>query len=156
MRPFRFRLQRVLDLSGRVVKARAIELGTAVALEREAAQRLSAAQGLRERRLRDLTVRQQQGIAPWEWAAFVGYLAGLKDEEARLADDLAIRCEQTDACRARLLEQRREQKALEALRRRALETYKVEEEQEERKLLDDLASSRYAREQAAGEHGGTP
>ncbi len=145
MRPFRFRLQRVLDVSGRVVKARTADLAAAMAREREAARRLAGAQELRRRRLTDLAARQSQGMAPWEWAVYARYLAGLKAEEARLAGELSRRRTETEARREELLERRREQKALEVLRSRAWKVYQAETEREERKILDDLAAGRYAR-----------
>lgn len=146
MRPFRFRLQRVLDLSGRVVKARVIELAVAVAREREASQRLTEARELRRRRMDDLAARRERGMAPWEWAFFAGYLARLRVQEERLAEELARRRAETEVCRTELLERRREQKALGVLRNRAWEEYQAESEREERKLLDDLALARHARD----------
>lgn len=146
----------MLDLSGRVVKARAAELSAAAALEREAEQRLVRARERRLSRLEEFTARLRRGIAPWEWAAYARFLESLQAEEARLAEELSARRARTDACRARLLEDRREQKALEVLRERALAAHRAEEEREERKLLDDLASAWHERGRAAGKRSGLP
>lgn len=148
-------MERLLQLSLRLEKAKEAELAEAQVAMAEAAGRLRAVQDLEDVRRAELARKQGQGLAPREWAGYAAFLAYVGEREAVLATDLVTLQQEAEARRQALLEMRRERKALETLRSRAKERHREAEEREERMQLDEVAVGRFAREGAVnGPHAG--
>ncbi len=148
MNRFRFSLQRLLDVSGSLARARRADLAAAMARREETAAMAAEARRNLEEARTHLAARRQEGIEPWEWAAFAAYLRRLEENAAALAAELAERDAEVERCRQALLEARRGAKALEALRRRAWQRHRAAVAAEERRLLDEAAAARAVRGRA--------
>lgn len=150
MKAFRFRLERVKRLSDRLVRVAEGELAAAVASQRESEARLEQAVSRQRRVADDLAAAQRQGLYPWEWRRFAGYLALLAARRREITRELEVRVSEADLCRERLLERRRDLMVLDALRRRALAAHRALAEAEERREMDEVASIRHERGRLSG------
>lgn len=152
MRAFRFRLQRVLDLREAAEKGALAELARWVAVLRNAEERGLLARRRRSEALASLAAvlaggrldpaelgRHHAGIEACEREIAA---AGKAEEAARAGVARA-----QDELRAR----RRDRKALEICRDRALRDHREEERRQEERRMDEVASGRHARGEARRE-----
>lgn len=146
MAPFRFRLQRVLDVSVHRAEALRAELAAAMAMRDGAARRLEVArEGQRVGRA-GLAERQRAGLPAWEWAVYQEFLVFLDQRAAVATQDLSACEDEVRKRRAVLLDALREQRSLEALRRRAWERHRQEEATAERRFMDEVTAARWQRQ----------
>lgn len=146
MAAFRFRLQRVLDVYVHRADAGRVDLAAAMARRDEAARRLEVAREGQRAGRAELAERQRAGVPAWEWAVYQDFLTFLDRRAEVAAGELAAREDEVQARRAALIEALREQRSIEALRRRAWERHRLEEATAERRFLDEVSAARWQRQ----------
>lgn len=150
MKALDFRLERVMRLRDRLVRVAEGELAAAIASQRETEVRLQQAVARERAKADDLGRELRQGLYPWEWQGFAGYLALLAARRREITRELEARIGETGLYRERLLERRRDLKVLDALRHRALAAHRALLELEERREMDEVAAARHGRERLSG------
>ena len=151
MPAFRFRAQPALDLRRREHDAAQRALARADAERHQARTRLEAGERAIARARDDADRAARTGAAGHdrEWYRF--WIVRLDRERAALQAD----CDRAEAAvhvaQAACLETKRRCEALERFRDKALAAHRAAEDAEERKIIDDLATQRFAlRERAQG------
>lgn len=145
MARFRFRLQRVLDVSRQQARLARGELALALAARDQARRGLEEARArLLSGRAR-LAERLRSGLRPWEWALHAAYLGAQEAAVTEAARALAACEERVAEARARLMERLRAQRSLEVLRGRALARHRQGEARRELRFLDELNVVRWSR-----------
>ena len=140
-KPFRFNLQRVLDIRGQLEERAKMELGKAMAActakEREI-HRLE-----NEKNARESSMAQKPTVTPeelWLWQAYRTRLVeDIVNAHARLTELNAAR----ERCRATLVMRAKDKKLLDKLKSNKAEIHAYEERLAEQNENDDMASIRY-------------
>lgn len=147
---FRFRLQRVLELRQKSEQEAATRLAEAQSGEVAARQTCALLEGVQEEGIR-------QAAAPGA-SRRVGQLQNLRFFVERMGEqvmvargELAAAEQEVSAKMEEFSVAFRDRRILDRLRDKALESYRVEEVQADRKLMDDIALSRFARSRVGGD-----
>lgn len=144
MKPFRFRLQRVLrvrELREEVARA---EFLAADGPAREAEELASACGG--DLRAAELELRDDLASGPLAPAAVILEQGALQDLERRRLGArrrAATLRHAAERLRDPLRDAQKDRRALERLRERALEVHRVEVEKEDNRVLDEVAGTRW-------------
>jgi flagellar export protein FliJ len=144
MAGFRFRAQPALDLRRREYEAAQRVLARADAERQQAQARVEAAgrASAQARREADEAVRTPIASRDREWYRF--WIVRLDREREAAAATLAQHDDAVAAARAACLHARQRCEALERFRDKAQSAYLAGLAAEERKIIDDLATQRYA------------
>lgn len=144
MPAFRFRAQPALDLRRREHEAAQRALARADAERQHANARVEAAERAagEAREGADDAARTAPGAATGEWYRF--WIVRLDRERAVAKVNLERRDELLTAARAACLQARQRYEALERLREKAYAAYLAAANAAEKKIIDDLATQRYA------------
>lgn len=154
MQRFRFRLQRLMDLTAKQEKALEQELAVFAMEEERLSRELSAAQAEYTAYCDRMTIKQAEGLTSWEWGLHAGYLLAFRQHLGVLEQALREARKQLEEARGRLLQKRRERKALEALCRRELERYWAAVRAEEGRETDEVVTAVTARQRSGMTSGG--
>jgi flagellar export protein FliJ len=148
---FKFRAQPALDLRRREYEAAQRVLARADAERQHAHTRLEAAEraGAQARREADETARTPDAARDREWYRF--WIVRLDRERETAAATLAQHDELVAAARSACLQARQRCEALERFRDKAHSAYLAGLAAEERKIIDDLATQRFALRPDRGE-----
>ena len=151
MAGFRFRAQPALDLRRREYEAAQRVLARADAERQQAHTRVEAAEraSAQARREADDAVRTPVGGRDREWYRF--WIVRLDREREAAAATLTQKDAAVAAARAACLHARQRCEALERFRDKAHTAYLAGLAAEERKIIDDLATQRYALRPDRGE-----
>jgi flagellar export protein FliJ len=144
MRSFRFRAQPALDLRRREHEAAQRVLARADAERQHANARkeVAARAAAQAREGADAAVRTAPAAADGEWYRF--WIVRLDRELAAATVSLERHDEALVAARAACLQARQRYEALERLREKAYAAYLAAVNSAEKKIIDDLATQRYA------------
>lgn len=149
MKRFRFSLEKVLRLRSQETEQAKRALGQAVAAEAAARSATDEVREALRLRTEEATVRERGGLTAFEFASFRTYVIFLQRQleaaEAALAQAVAL----TRRRRLELLAVRRRERALEKLRERRLDQYRLESLREEQKELDEYGSRQTLNSQAS-------
>jgi flagellar protein FliJ len=144
---FRFKLQSVLELKIKLEDEEKRKLGELIALQAREEQVLYQLQQQRAAMIQEFKDKQcSGGINVTELQMYAYTIEKLKNDiinqQLRLRE-IAIRIEEQ---RQRLIEATQEKKIYEKLKEKQQEAWIAEEEYEEKKLIDELATIKFARE----------
>ena len=141
---FKFRLQRVLELRQKSEEEAATRLAEARGGEAAARQTFATLQDAREEGLRK--------AAPSSGRPSVGDLQNLRFLVDRIDEHMDVAHQEAEAAAQQVLARMdefsiafRDRRMLDRLHDKALESYRVEEVQEDRKLMDSIALTRFLR-----------
>ena len=138
---FRFSLQRVLELKARREQAAAIELARTRAEADRAREEHEALEAARAEGLRQMTAGARPTVGDLQNA---GYLLQRLDERIAAAQHVALQAEdRAAASMGRFTVASQEKRVLDRLRERHLATWQTEQMDIDRKLMDDIALSRF-------------
>ncbi|HGY91733.1 MAG TPA: hypothetical protein ENK43_11235 [Planctomycetes bacterium] len=143
MKRFRFRLQRMLELSRKKEEAARRHLaGTLAELTRAEDEERAAWGRLRRQSTAFLQTAAAAGVNPRLLQAYQGHIV-LLEARRRVAVELREKIERdVESARLALLETRRDVLALDKARERALETWKSEALREELQTMEETAAYR--------------
>jgi flagellar protein FliJ len=143
---FRFKLQSVLELKIKLEDEEKRKLADLIALQAREEQVLYQLQQQRAAMILEFKEKQCGGINVTELQMYSYTIEKLKNDiinqQLRLRE-IAIRIEEQ---RQRLIEATQEKKIYEKLKEKQQEAWLAEEEYEEKKLIDELATIKFARE----------
>lgn len=143
MKPFRFRLQRLLDLRQKETKMAQNALGQAQAAARQAADWLAVAVANRTESGERLLTRRQKRMTALEWRHSAELHQALIDQEKlaaqRMNEALALEAQR----RAELAEAERREKVLDRLRERRADEYRLAAEAYEQAEIDEMGQNMY-------------
>ncbi len=140
MPAFRFRLQRLLDLSATEQQARARDLGAARAREAEAASALEVSAQHRQTQLNDLRREPAEGQLDLDaWEAGRAHYQGARHAEHAAAARLNVAEAGVSEARGAFVKARQEGAALEHLRERRQQVWRAEQAAADQALLDEVA-----------------
>jgi flagellar FliJ protein len=143
--PFRFRLERVLDIRKRKEELIRAELAEAkLAREYEETVLLRLQEDL-QRYLDDLRRRQKERVLPWEMLWYHLYLDNLKNQIRNQKKRLQELDEKIDQITQRLVKASQDRRVLERLKERQYEEYLLEMERAEQAILDELGLNMFIR-----------
>lgn len=145
MRRFSFRLEPILRYRRMVEEMRKTELAAARVEYNLARTRLEEVIRRREELEGVLKRREAKGLSAAEAQLYLRYLAALRDLEAVRKEELERARGKLEMARSRLLESRRDRRAVEILRERELEKFKAEMRREELKLINEVSNNKTAR-----------
>ncbi|EKO38734.1 MAG: flagellar export protein FliJ [Solidesulfovibrio magneticus str. Maddingley MBC34] len=140
-KPFRFNLERVLDIRGQLEERAKMELGkanVACAAKQREIDRL-----INEKNAREASMSQKAVVMPdelWLWQAYRKRLvADIQTGQVKLAELEEVR----ERCRRTLLTRSKDKKLLEKLKSNKAERHAQQEKLAEQNENDDMASIRY-------------
>ena len=140
---FRFSLQRVLDLKARREQAAAIELARTRAEADRAWEEHESLESARAEGMRQMTTGARPTVGDLQNA---GYLLQRLDERIAAAQNVAMKAEdRATASMGKFTLASQEKRVLDRLRERHLATWQTEQVEIDRKLMDDIALSRFTR-----------
>ena len=144
MPTFRFRAQAALDLRVREHDAALRELARAETEQQQARTRLESAERTLDeaRRTADDAVRTATGVADLHWYPF--WIVRLDRERAELATALDAHDTIVATAREACLAARQRRESLERFREKAQAAHRAAEAALERKVIDELATRRFA------------
>lgn len=142
MKPFRFRLDRLLTLRENEVTAAQFVLARAMAQEETSERALVAATALRRQRLREMAALEQSGTTGAELAHSRRYIEALGQAQAVAESLLAAARAEVDRCRAELIARQQDSRTLDKLKAARREAYRAEGEGAHQREVDDLAAGR--------------
>ncbi|HWI62414.1 MAG TPA: flagellar export protein FliJ [Symbiobacteriaceae bacterium] len=149
MKRFRFSLEKVLRLRSQETEQAKRALGAALAAEAAARAAADEIRDALRQRTDEATVRERGGMTAFEFASMRTYVIFLQKQLegalAALAEAMAV----TQRRRLELLAVRRRERALEKLRERRVDQYRLESLQEEQKELDEYGSRQTLNSQAS-------
>lgn len=140
-KPFRFNLERVLDVRSQLEERAQMELGKAMAAcaatEREIHRLVN------EINAREASLSQKASVTPqelWLWQAYRTRLTDdIRNAHVRLAEQETVR----ERCRETLVERSKDKKLLDKLKSNKAKRHAYEERLAEQNENDDMASIRY-------------
>ena len=140
-KPFRFNLERVLDIRGQLEERAKMELGkanVACAAKQREIDRL-----INEKNAREASMSQKAVVTPdelWLWQAYRKRLvADIQTGQVKLAELEEVR----ERCRRTLVTRSKDKKLLEKLKSNKAERHAQQEKLAEQNENDDMASIRY-------------
>ncbi|MBI2058806.1 MAG: flagellar export protein FliJ [Nitrospirae bacterium] len=136
--PFRFRLQKVLEVRERIEENRRKELRTAMELYQAELQRLTALRRKHEEVQADFDERMRTGFVPYEGVIYQNYFRRSRQEIADQNGRIAKSKLNVDEKRKAYIQSRKEKQVIERFKERRFEEYRVEEERSQNKLLNEL------------------
>lgn len=140
-KPFRFNLERVLDIREQLEERAKMELGKAIAAHQAQAREVARLEN--ELAARDASMSQKKDPAPLDfylWRAYRERLAfDIRAAHARL-DELA---EARERCRVLAVSRSKDRKLLDKLKTNKARRHALEENIAEQKENDEMASVRY-------------
>ncbi len=140
-KPFRFNLERILDLRAQLEERAKMELGKAIAAHRR--QEEAVAGLTRELADREEAMAQKAAVTPaelWLWRAYKERLVGdIRAAKARLEELAAAR----ERCRRTAVERSKDRKLLDKLKTKKAMRHALDENLGEQKENDEMASVRY-------------
>ena len=140
---FKFSLQRVLELKARREQAAAIELARTRAEADRAWEEHEALEAARAEGMRQMTAGARPTVGDLQNA---GYLLQRLDERIAAAENVAMKAEdRASASMGRFTLASQEKRVLDRLRERHLANWQTEQVEIDRKLMDDIALSRFTR-----------
>ena len=140
---FKFSLQRVLELKARREQAAAIELARTRAAADEAQREYDALEAARAEGMRQMTTGARPTVGDLQNA---GYLLQRLDERIAAAQNVAAKAENVAAASmGNFTIASQERRVLDRLRERHLGNWQAEQVEIDRKLMDDIALSRFTR-----------
>lgn len=140
-KPFRFNLERILDLRIQLEDRAKMELAKAIAAvlrQRQAVDGL-----IRERDSRDDAMARKKSVTPdelWLWRA---YRERLVDDIAAAKARLDELIEERERCRRTAVVRSKDRKLLDKLKSNKAKRHALEENRKEQKENDEMASVRY-------------
>lgn len=146
LKTFRFRLQQVLEYKERREEEEMRELARLKEIQRREEEYLAHLKHVKESKTLELVEKSAQGVLDVNEIQM--YHRFLKKMERLIADQqiklqqIAVEVEEQ---RLKLLEASKEKKIYEKLKEKHYEEFLREEEEEERKLVDEIATTGYAR-----------
>lgn len=146
-RVFRFKLQSVLEFKEKKEEEEQREFASKKEILLKEERKLKSLKDLQEARRQELTQKSAKGLLN------VSEIKMYHEHQKKLAKDIAaqnIRVQQAQADvewqRQKLLEAMKERKTYEELKEKHRQAFVAEEEAEERKLLDEIATTKFDRE----------
>ena len=140
---FKFSLQRVLELKARREQAAAIELARTRAAADEAQRECEALESARAEGVRQMTAGARPTVGDLQNA---GYLLQRLDERIQVAQSVAMKAEdRATLSMGHFTVASQERRVLDRLRERHLGNWQAEQVEIDRKLMDDIALSRFTR-----------
>jgi len=135
MKPFVFRLEKLLNLRKHYEDEAKIELGRAVGVLAELEGRIAS---LAVERVRAAAAQFQPGNGAREIQQYMYYLVRLDNTRDRLLKEAAMAELKVEAARAAFIEASRERKVLDNLKEKKQKEYHKLKLNEETKVLDDI------------------
>ena len=140
---FKFSLQRVLELKARREQAAAIELARTRAVADEAQREYEALEAARAEGMRQMTTGARPTVGDLQNA---GYLLQRLDERIAAAQNVVSKAEKlATLSMGHFTIASQERRVLDRLRERHLGNWQAEQVEIDRKLMDDIALSRFTR-----------
>ena len=140
---FKFSLQRVLELKARREQAAAIELARTRAEADRAWEEHEALEAARAEGMRQMTAGARPTVGDLQNA---GYLIQRLDERIAAAENVALKAEdRASASMGKFTIASQEKRVLDRLRERHMASWQAEQVEIDRKLMDDIALSRFTR-----------
>ena len=140
-KPFRFNLERVLDIRGQLEERAKMELGKANAAC--SAKQREIERIINEKNAREASMSQKATVTPeelWLWQAYRKRLvADIQTGQIKLAELEQVR----ERCRRTLVTRSKDKKLLEKLKSNKAERHAQQEKLAEQNENDDMASIRY-------------
>ena len=140
-KPFRFNLQRVLDIRSQLEERAKMELGKAMAACSEKEREIHRLEN--EKNARESSMSQKPTVTPeelWLWQAYRTRLVDdIRTSHVRLAELNEVR----ERCRRTLVTRAKDKKLLDKLKSNKAEIHAYEERLAEQNENDDMASIRY-------------
>jgi len=146
---FRFSLEKVLRLRSQETEQAKRALGAALAAEAAARAAAEEARQVLARRTEEAATAERTGMTAFEFASLRTYLTFLQRQLEAAGTALAGAIALTQRRRLELLAVRRREKALEKLRERRFDQYRLEGLQQEQKELDEYGSRQTLNSQAS-------
>jgi len=138
MKPFVFRLEKLLNLRKHYEEEAKIELGRAVGVLAELENRIAA---LAVERVRAAAAQFQPGNGALEIQQYMYYLVRLDNTKDRLLKEAALAEMNVEKAREVFIEASRERKVLDNLKEKKQKEYHKAKLNEETKVLDDIKYS---------------
>jgi flagellar FliJ protein len=140
-KPFRFNLERILDIRVQLEERARLELGKAIAAVR--AQEAAVAGLEREKAEREEAMSRKKTVTPadlWLWQAYRDRLVDdIRNARKRLAELVEAR----ERCRRTAVTRSKDRKLLDKLKTNKAKRHAIEENLAEQKENDEMASVRY-------------
>ena len=140
-KPFRFNLERVLDIRSQLEERARLELGKAMAACAEKQREIQRLEN--EKNARESSMSQKPVVTPqelWLWQAYRKRLvADIQTGQAKLVELEEVR----ERCRRTLVTRSKDKKLLEKLKSNKAERHAQQEKLAEQNENDDMASIRY-------------
>lgn len=146
MRPktFKFRLQSVLEFKEKIEEDEKRELARLKEIQKREEEHLNYLKSLKVHRSLELMQKSAQGILNVEeLQRYHLHIEKLKEDIAQQEIKLQQIAMEVEQQRLKLLEATKEKKTYEKLKEKHYEEFLKEVEDEERKLIDELATTRY-------------
>lgn len=138
---FRFRLQQVLDLREKQERTLASQLATAMNAERAAKETLNGLCAERQAGAEGVVSGQSRSVGELANAAFI--MQQLDGQIANANDMVTAANDSVSQVKEAFTVAFKDRRVLDRLRERHEETYRVTEEQTDRRTMDDIALSRF-------------
>ena len=145
MRRFRFKFEPVLRYRRMMEEQRKLEFAQAMAVYDLALSRLNEVLKRMEDVKRELEHREEEGLTASEAQLYLRYLSLLKEIEAERREELRRAEEKMKTAREKLMESRRDKRAIEILREKEMERFNEEFKREELKLIDEVSINKMSR-----------
>lgn len=148
-KPFKYRLQTVLELATRVQDQKAQVLASAQARRQSIQEILEDLRHQQATRRQELLEAQQSGVLDLQsiqWS--LQYLGSLAERELAQQGALRTADEAVEAARTELMAAAQKVQILEKLKVKARADYNLRLDREEAKLIDELATVRFVRRDA--------
>ena len=150
MKPFVFRAELALTLRKRQEELACRELAAAEACARAAEDLLERARDAMTQAMREAGECDGRGGDPTPRVWYRNWITGQRQLVERCARALEARRDEVAAAAERAVLARRKRKALERLRQKALIAWSDAARREEQKVIDELATVRFARIERGG------
>lgn len=143
MKPFRFRLEKLLNIRQQQTKLAQNNLAQAQMRTRQTEALLAAAQAERLASEEALLAKRQRRMTALQWQLSTQLHEALIEREREAEAALAAARQHEEAKRAELAEAERKQKTLERLKERQFEEYRYAMEAWEQAQIDEMAQNIY-------------
>lgn len=140
-KPFRFNLERVLDVRTQLEERAKMELGKAMAACTQKEQQIHRLEN--EKNARESSMSQKAVVTPEELWLWQAYRTRLVDDIRQAHVQLAELSEIRERCRRTLVTRAKDKKLLDKLKSNKAERHAQEERLAEQNENDDMASIRY-------------
>jgi flagellar export protein FliJ len=148
MKRFAFRLQRILDLREAQEKLRLNELGIEQQRLNQERHKLSVFQGEQELQIAEASQERHQAFSIWSQNLDCRYLQRIGRVIDFQSGRVAMQEQSLEAARVKYVEARKGTRALEILREKKLDDWKLDRLREEGNLLDEAGARKTLEEES--------